>query len=178
MLQDDALPEAAPQALAAFVVRFVATFESWQPTEVLQAPDAVAESLDGTGGRGAAIGCAGGHPTAVIATFIDHLRSRVSKWDEGETFCPYPTQEGHLSHFTHAIAPLLRPPSEVNAADAAGQGGEAKDNLELIHALMIATRSFHNRKIFGHYGGLETIMRYLRGRYPPSGRPATCETQP
>lgn len=44
-------------------------------------------------------------------------------------------------------------PSEMEAA------------LRLLHAITILTRSFHNRRIYSYFGGLQTLMGVMKCKF-------------
>ncbi|GBG64136.1 hypothetical protein CBR_g40583 [Chara braunii] len=145
--------ENGQRAFEAFLMSFIRVYENWTPTEnpvplsQLHPTDVpprpvYGEGLFGTpllqGGQGdVIIGCASGHPTRVILGLVQELK---------------------MVRKMIAQASVSQDDVELKLRDAE----ENAFGLSLLHALNIATRSAHNRRIFVFYEGFGNLMRLMK----------------
>ncbi|CAK9238386.1 unnamed protein product, partial [Sphagnum troendelagicum] len=141
--------EETQKALDCFLVSFVQIFEDWapvdepQPTEVqiragefIRINDSDREAGGSTSGS-TVVGCKQGHPKRVTVGLIDELKGMTRSFTA-------------LHASSDGISDMWLSPSDMEAG------------LRLLKALSILTRSFHNRRIYFFFGGLQTLMVLMK----------------
>ncbi|CAK9883045.1 unnamed protein product [Sphagnum jensenii] len=141
--------EETQKALDCFLVSFVQIFEDWapvdepQPTEVqirvgefIRINDSDREAGGSMSGS-TVVGCKQGHPKRVTVGLIDELKGMTRSFTA-------------LHASSDGISDMWLSPSDMEAG------------LRLLKALSILTRSFHNRRIYFFFGGLQTLMVLMK----------------
>ncbi|KAH9551888.1 hypothetical protein CY35_09G037400 [Sphagnum magellanicum] len=141
--------EETQKALECFLVSFVQIFEDWapvdepQPTEVqihvgefIRIND-IDREAGGSMSGSTVVGCKQGHPKRVTLGLIDELKGMTRSFTA-------------LHASSDGISDMWLSPSDMEAG------------LRLLKALSILTRSFHNRRIYFFFGGLQTLMVLMK----------------
>eukprot|EP00850_Spirogloea_muscicola_P005743 SM000026S08992 [mRNA] locus=s26:1003027:1021649:+ [translate_table: standard] len=132
-------------ALNAFLLSFIRTFDNRRPeldSEVSSQEDSGNLIKIGQGryasksGQfgGRLVGCQRGHPTRIVVEFVKELGSAETALFGASRECPW--------SFNHKDSEIA---------------------LNLLHALTIATRYYHNRRIFSFFEGFQYLMCLMRG---------------
>ncbi|CAK9237200.1 unnamed protein product [Sphagnum troendelagicum] len=141
--------EETQKALDCFLVSFVQIFEDWAPVDEPQPTEAqirlgefirINDSDREAGGSmsgSTVVGCKQGHPKRVTVGLIDELKGMTRSFSA-------------LHASSDGISDMWLSPSDMEAG------------LRLLKALSILTRSFHNRRIYFFFGGLQTLMVLMK----------------
>eukprot|EP00898_Chlorokybus_atmophyticus_P002244 jgi/Chlat1/301/Chrsp1S08783 len=123
----------AEESLQNFFEEFVRCFEAWNPTDIVSD---ISIPNQGSHNRITITGCSFGHPDKVLRAMISALRQAVR------------SQSGLASERDEDMSSTLF--SSPNT------------RITLLHALSIAMRSSHNRRVFSFYQGFPVLMRVTK----------------
>ncbi|KAF5183051.1 Beach domain-containing protein b [Thalictrum thalictroides] len=125
-----------------FLKQFLIVYKDWEPAHAGQVPEAgsstTAEYLSGV--DDIVIGCSAGHPAEIILILtqeIAELTSLVSK----------------LHTSTEPTTDLRQTSVSLNIIT---------EGFPVLDALAVITRSMHNCKVFGYYGGMQKLTALMK----------------
>ncbi|XP_050124229.1 BEACH domain-containing protein B-like isoform X1 [Malus sylvestris] len=129
-----------------FLKQFLAVCKNWQPVNTGQMSEAASTTFQSTEysshSDDVVIGCFAGHPAEVILVLTEEI-----------------------THISSMVADLNN--STVrSSADFSGHSATLNiisEGMPLLDALMIVTRSLHNCRVFGYYGGIQKLTALMKG---------------
>ncbi|KAK6245788.1 hypothetical protein SCA6_008878 [Theobroma cacao] len=129
-----------------FLKQFLTVFKNWEPVNGGQLPEAASTTVQAaeysTSVNDVVVGCSAGHPAEVILTLTEEimqLTTLVSELNNGV---------GRTATDIPAASIILIITSE---------------GLPVLDALKIVTRSMHNCRVFGYYGGIQKLTALMKG---------------
>ncbi|XP_022773061.1 BEACH domain-containing protein B-like isoform X4 [Durio zibethinus] len=127
-----------------FLKQFLTVFNNWEPVNGGQLPEAASTIVQtaeySTGVNDIVVGCSAGHPAEIILTLTEEivqLTTLVSELNTG----------------------VGRTATDLPAVSISF----TSEGLPVLDALKIITRSLHNCRVFGYYGGIQKLTALMKG---------------
>ncbi|GMI77267.1 hypothetical protein HRI_001396000 [Hibiscus trionum] len=124
-----------------FLKQFLTVFKNWEPVIASQLPEAAQPGEYSTSGNDI-IGCFVGHPSEIILTLTEEIVQLTTLVSEINTGAGRTTTDLPAASISLIIT---------------------SEGLPVLDALKIITRSLHNCKVFGYYGGIQKIIALMKG---------------
>lgn len=129
-----------------FLKQFFMVFEKWEPANAGQWPEAVLTTVPPVEYPlpvdDIIVGCSVGHPAEIILTMTEEITQLTSLVSELNTS-------------------VVR--TRVDSLGNSTSLSITSEGLPLLSALTIITRSMHNCRVFGYYGGIQKLTALLKG---------------
>ncbi|KAE8714372.1 Binding isoform 4 [Hibiscus syriacus] len=127
-----------------FLKQFLTVFKNWEPVNGGQLPEAASTTVPlsgySTGVNDVVFGCSAGHPAEIILTLIEEI--------------------GKL---TTVVSDLNTGVGRTGNDFPAVSISFTSEGLPVLDALKIITRSLHNCRVFGYYGGIQKLTALMKG---------------
>lgn len=130
-----------------FLKQFLVVYKNWKPVDLRQSPEAASPAFPPTEysqHHDVIFGCTIGHPAEITVTLIEeitHITAMVSEFTSVNMSGMISTTErlGNLTSLTLT-----------------------SEGFPILDALTIVTRSMHNCKVFGFYGGIQKLTALMK----------------
>ncbi|XVE60616.1 hypothetical protein DITRI_Ditri05aG0142300 [Diplodiscus trichospermus] len=126
-----------------FLKQFLTVFKNWEPVNGGQLPAAGSTTVQteySTSVNDIVAGCSAGHPAEIILTLTEEIVQLTTLISELNTAAGRPT-------------------ADLTAVSISF----ASEGLPVLDALNIITRSLHNCRVFGYYGGIQKLTALMKG---------------
>nr|KJB29367.1 hypothetical protein B456_005G097000 [Gossypium raimondii]KJB29368.1 hypothetical protein B456_005G097000 [Gossypium raimondii] len=123
-----------------FLKQFLTVFKNWEPDNGGQLPEAASIAEYSTRVNDIVVGCSAGHPAEIILTLIEEI--------------------GQL---TTLVSELNTGVGRTGMDFPAVSISFTSEGLPVLDALKIITRSLHNCRVFGYYGGIQKLTALMKG---------------
>ncbi|KAK9930220.1 hypothetical protein M0R45_027267 [Rubus argutus] len=127
--------------LHVFLKQFLVVYKNWEPVNSGQIPEAASTTIQPAEFDDVVIGCFAGHPAEVILVLTEEI-----------------------TQLTAMVVELNS--STVRSADFCGHStilNIISEGIPLLDALLIVTRSLHNCRVLGYYGGIPKLTALMKG---------------
>ncbi|XP_059637635.1 BEACH domain-containing protein B [Cornus florida] len=128
-----------------FLKQFLIIFKNWEPLDSVQSPDAASTAgppvEHSQNSDDLVIGCSAGHPAEIILILVEEV-----------------------THIT-ALVTELNTGGAQSRTDQLGTSMNltiTSEGLPVLDALTIVTRSMHNCRVFGYYGGIQKLTALMK----------------
>ncbi|KAH7524781.1 hypothetical protein FEM48_Zijuj06G0155600 [Ziziphus jujuba var. spinosa] len=129
-----------------FLKHFLVVYKNWEPENFGQLPEVASVTIQSTENSlysdDVIIGCFAGHPAEIILTLVEEVTQITALVTE-------------LNASTMRSTTDLPSPSTSLNITAEG--------FPVLDALTIITRSLHNCRVFGYYGGIQKLTALMKG---------------
>lgn len=129
-----------------FLKQFLMVFEKWEPANASQLPEAALTTVPPMEYPlrvdDIIVGCSAGHPAEIILTLTEEITQLTSLVSELNT---------------SVVRTRVDLPGNSTSLSITSEG------LPLLNALTIITRSMHNCRVFGYYGGIQKLTALMKG---------------
>lgn len=129
-----------------FLKQFLMVFEKWEPANASQLPEAALTTVPPMEYPlrvdDIIVGCSAGHPAEIILTLTEEITQLTSLVSELNT---------------SVVRTGVDLPGNSTSLSITSEG------LPLLNALTIITRSMHNCRVFGYYGGIQKLTALMKG---------------
>ncbi|KAK2977991.1 hypothetical protein RJ640_023529 [Escallonia rubra] len=128
-----------------FLKEFLTIYKNWKPVDLHQPPDAALSGIPrieySQHFDDVVVGCSFGHPAEIILILIEEVINITALVNEFNTSGTQPT--------TEQLGPLMSLTIK-------------SEGLPILDVLTIITRSMHNCRVFGYYGGIQKLTALVK----------------
>ncbi|KAL6995198.1 hypothetical protein U1Q18_005333, partial [Sarracenia purpurea var. burkii] len=127
-----------------FLKQFLIIYKNWEPEypgQFAEVAMSAASPAEYTHGDDIVVGCSGGHPAEIILTLIEEVTRITSLVTELNTGIVQSTTDRVGTSWSLTIS---------------------SEGLPVLDALSIITRSMHNCRVFGYYGGIQKLTALMK----------------
>ncbi|OMO50809.1 hypothetical protein CCACVL1_30251 [Corchorus capsularis] len=128
-----------------FLKQFLTVFKNWEPVNSGQLPEAASTTLQpaeySTSVNDVVVGCSAGHPSEIILALTEEIAQLTTLVSECKLIY---------------IFPANIPAASISLVITS-------EGLPVLDALQIITRSMHNCRVFGYYGGIQKLTALMKG---------------
>lgn len=127
-----------------FLKQFLVIYKNWEPVypgQLAEVALSAASTAEYTHSNDVVIGCSTGHPTEIILTLIEEVVHVTALITELNTTAQSTTEQMGTSTSLTVTS----------------------EGLPVLDALTIVTRSIHNCRVFGYYGGIQKLAALMKG---------------
>ncbi|BFG19464.1 hypothetical protein CerSpe_057380 [Prunus speciosa] len=128
-----------------FLKQFLVVYKNWEPVnsgQISEVASTTIQTADYSSNSDVVIGCFAGHPAEVILILTEEITQLTAMVAELNTS----TVRSSADFSSHSTTLNI-----------------ISEGLPLLDALMIVTRSLHNCRVFGYYGGIQKLTALMKG---------------
>ncbi|KAH7567644.1 hypothetical protein JRO89_XS07G0111400 [Xanthoceras sorbifolium] len=129
-----------------FIKQFIIVFKNWEPVNCGQLPEAPAATAQPAEYLlqfdDIVVGCFAGHPAEIIRMLIEEVTQLTTSVSELNT---------------SVVRPSMDLPEAFTSMNITSEA------FPVLDALKIVTRSMHNCRVFGYYGGIQKLTALMKG---------------
>nr|POF26456.1 beach domain-containing protein b [Quercus suber] len=129
-----------------FLKQFLVVYKNWEPVNYGQLSEDASTTIQPeefmSYSNDVVFGCSAGHPAEIISVLTEEITTLTSLVNELNTS-------------------MMR--STTGSSGASTSFSITSEGLPILDALTIVTRSLHNCRVFGYYGGIQKLTALMKG---------------